>query len=404
MPPRCPGVMRSPRVVIAHDYLTQRGGAERTVLALAQAFPGARVLTSVYSPAATFPEFADIEVDTLWLQRVPAFRRDPRLAFPVLARAWSAHTVADADVVVCSSSGWAHGVSTTAPKVVYCHNPARWLYQPDDYFAHVPRAARLVRHTMARRLLAWDRRAAASAAAYLVNSNAVAGRVLLHYGRAGRVVPPPVTLDRGGVREPVAGLEPGFLLCVARGRGYKNVHLVCEAVAGMPERRLVVLGDVPSRYRSCPRIRGVGRVSDAQLRWLYAACTAVVSAAREDFGLTPLEGNLFGKPAALLRAGGFLDTLVDGVTGCFIESESVDAVRDALRRIPDVDPRVLTTYAEGFGPDVFAARVRAAVDEVLGSAATAEVPGQRVSGPPAASRSRRARPPSAAPDAPASRR
>ena len=51
-----------PRVAIVHDYLTQRGGAERVVLALAAAFPGAPIHTSFYAPAETFPEFAALDV------------------------------------------------------------------------------------------------------------------------------------------------------------------------------------------------------------------------------------------------------------------------------------------------------------------------------------------------------
>ncbi len=358
--------MITPRVVIAHDYLTQRGGAERTVLGLLRAFPGARVVTSVYAPESTFPEFADVDVETLWLQRIRAFRSDPRLALPWLAKAWQDHVIDDADVVVASSSGWAHGVSTTAPKVVYCHNPARWLYQPEDYLAKAPMAARLVRRMLADRLIAWDCERADEAAVYLVNSSAVAGRVLLRYGRDSEIIPPPVTIDPHGEQEPVAGLEPGFLLTVSRARGYKNVRLVCEAVEGLPDQRLAVIGSLPTRHAAwSDRLRGVGHVTDAQLRWLYANCSAVVSASREDFGLTPIEGNLFGKPAVLLRAGGFLDTLVEGVTGCFIEAETVDAVRAALGRIPAVSASVLTTYATGFGTDVFGARIRAVVDEVL---------------------------------------
>src|SRR3954469_18342389 len=109
-----------PRVVIAHDYLSQRGGAERTVLGLLESFPGARVVTSVFEPSQTYPEFGAVDVETLWPNRIATFRRDPRLALPWLASAWQAHRIDDADVVVCSSSGWAHGVSTSAPKVVYC--------------------------------------------------------------------------------------------------------------------------------------------------------------------------------------------------------------------------------------------------------------------------------------------
>ena len=71
---------------------------------------------------------------TLPLDRVALLRDHHRLALPVLAPAFSRLTV-DAEVTICSSSGWAHGAHVTGAKVVYCHNPARWLYQPDHYLA-----------------------------------------------------------------------------------------------------------------------------------------------------------------------------------------------------------------------------------------------------------------------------
>lgn len=77
----------APRVAIAHDYLTQRGGAERVVLALARAFPGARIYTTLYDPDATYPEFADLEVVVSPLNRSARLRRDHRLALPLLAPA-----------------------------------------------------------------------------------------------------------------------------------------------------------------------------------------------------------------------------------------------------------------------------------------------------------------------------
>ena len=58
------------RVALVHDYLTQRGGAERVVLALAAAFPAAPLHTSLYDPDGTFPEFAGLDVRTLPLDRV----------------------------------------------------------------------------------------------------------------------------------------------------------------------------------------------------------------------------------------------------------------------------------------------------------------------------------------------
>ena len=95
-------------MALVHDYLTQRGGAERVVLSLAEAFPGAPVYTSLTTRPGTFPEFADLDVRTLPLDRVALLRRHHRLALPLLAPAFSSLRV-DAEVTVCSSSGWAHG-------------------------------------------------------------------------------------------------------------------------------------------------------------------------------------------------------------------------------------------------------------------------------------------------------
>ena len=352
------------RVVVVHDYATQRGGAERVALDLLGAFPGAPLVTSAYNPATTFPGFEGHRIRTMWVDRVPTFRRDPRLALPVLAPTFSRYRVDDADVVVCSTSGWAHGVRTSAPKIVYCHNPAHWLYEPTEYLRGQSPAAALALRALGPSLRRWDRAAALSADRYVANSSKVAAQVRELYGIEAEVIAPPLSLDVGGPLEPVPGLEPGFLLNVSRQRGYKNVELVCRAVEALAGERLVTVSPLPPGEWS-PRITSVGSVSDAQLRWLYANARALVSAALEDFGLTPIEANAFGTPAILLRSGGFLETLVEGVTGHFIEGRDVASVVAALQRPLEVDPDKIREHAASYSQETFAARMNAVVDEVL---------------------------------------
>ena len=348
------------RVVVAHDYCTQRGGAERVALTLLDAFPGAPLVTAAYNPSSTFPGFAGREIRTSWLQRVGPVRRDPRLALPLLPAAWETLRIEDADVVVCSSTGWAHGVPTEAPKLVYCHNPARWLYQADEYLPGQPTIAAAALRLRGSALRRWDQRAARSASRYLANSSVVAARIRSVYGIEADVLPPPVSIDPDAPQEPVAGLEPGFLLTVARGRSYKNVSVVCKAVEKLPGERLVAVGDLPPSDCST-RISAVGTVSDAQLRWLYANARALVSVSYEDFGLTPLEANALGTPAVLLRAGGFLDTLVEGVNGWFVERPDVAALVEALQRPLDLDPAGIRAHAAAYSRESFIQRIREAV-------------------------------------------
>jgi glycosyltransferase involved in cell wall biosynthesis len=348
------------RVAVVHDYLTQRGGAERVVLAMLRAFPGARLLTSVYNPDTTFAEFRDVQVETTPLNRVAAFRRDPRLALPLLPRAFSSLRVDDVDLVLASSSGWAHGVTTRAPKLVYCYNPARWLYQQEDYVARQPAAVRTAFRLLRQRLTQWDRRSAATASRYLTSSSVVKDRIYRSYKIDAGIVPPPVTLDAAAPQSPVEGVEPGYFLVVGRARGYKNVSVVCEAFANLPHQRLVVVGGLPEG-RWPANLEGRTGVTDAELRWLYAHCTALVAASHEDFGLTPLEANSFGRPALVLRAGGFLDTLDPEVSGLYIEALDAGSVGRAVQEClgRSFDPAAIVSHADRYSEQRFAEALRA---------------------------------------------
>ena len=356
------------QIALAHDYLTQRGGAERVVLSLTRAFPEAPVHTSLYEPATTFPEFGTVDVRPGPLNRLASLRREHRLALPLRAPAFSAMRI-DADVVLCSSSGWAHGARVTGRKIVYCHTPARWLYQADRYLRGRGAGARLVARALRAPLVRWDKAAAASADLYLANSTAVAERIERIYGIEAAVVPPPPALTPDGDTEPLADVEPGFALCVSRLLPYKNVDAVVRAFASLPGERLVVAGAGPDtnalRALAGPDVTFVGRVTDEQLRWLYASCDLLVAASHEDFGLTPLEAATFGKPAVVLRWGGFLDTVSEGLTGLFFDTPEpasvASAVRDARAHRWAAD--AIRAHAATFAEERFIARIRAVVTD-----------------------------------------
>jgi glycosyltransferase involved in cell wall biosynthesis len=361
------GGLRS-RVALVHDYLTQRGGAERVVLSLTRAFPDAPLFTSLYEPDKTFPEFAGVDVRPGLLNHVGPLRRDHRRALPFLAPAFSRLRV-DADVAVVSSSGWAHGARVTGRKIVYCHTPARWLYQPDRYLRGRAAGARAAGRTLRAPLVRWDKAAAATADRYLANSSVVAERIAELYGVVAEVLPPPPAVTPEGPSAPVEGVEPGFALCVSRLLPYKNVDAVVQAFAQLDGERLVVAGAGPDeaalRAAAPPNVTVVGRVTDEQLRSLYRESDLLVAASHEDFGLTPLEAASFGKPSVVLRWGGFLDTVREGETGVFFETPTAEAIADALSvaRSRAWDAAAIRAHSDTFAEARFIDRIRAIVDE-----------------------------------------
>jgi glycosyltransferase involved in cell wall biosynthesis len=357
------------KVAIIHDYLTQRGGAERVVLSMLRAFPQAPLYTSLYEPNRTFPAFRDADVRVTGLDRIAVLRKRHRLALPFLAATFSRLEVS-ATVALCSSSGWAHATRVHGKKVVYCHTPARWLYQGGTYLSAGQYAAKAGLAVLRPYLVRWDRRAAATSDRYVANSTVVRERIREAYGIDAEVVPPPPAVDARGAKQPIDGIEPGFFLCVSRLLSYKNVDAVVRAFSATGEERLVVVGGGPeeARLRSLagPRVRLVGSVTDGQLSWLYAACAGVVAASYEDYGLTPLEGATFGKPAAVLRWGGFQDTVEENETGVFFDRPEPEAISAAIRelRARRWDSYHISAHAQQFSEEVFIDRLREIVDEV----------------------------------------
>jgi len=360
------------RVALLHDYLTQRGGAERVFLSMCRAFPEAAIYTSLYEPGLTFSEFADFEIHTTPINRVQMFRRHHRLALPFLAAAFSRLEI-HADVTLCSSSGWAHGVTAHGAKVVYCHNPARWLYQTAQYTGRSTAASLAAARLVSGPLRRWDYRAGHSADTYLVNSRVVRRRVRAIYGFDAEVVEPPITMDPHGAQSPVEGVQEGFFLCVSRLLRYKNIEAIIEAFASLPDERLVVVGTGPMETHlksMLPwNVELIGSVNESELRWLYAHCRALVAASYEDFGLTPVEAMAFGKPSVVLRYGGFLETVVEHETGVFFDTPTAPAIERAIGELKKsfFAPELLTKRAEEYSQARFGERLHSAV-----ASATAE--------------------------------
>lgn len=363
------------RVAIAHDYLTQRGGAERVVLALSRAFPEAPIYTTLYNPEGTYPEFQEREVVTSRLNRFATLREDHRWALPFLAQA-SSQLHVPADVTIASSSGWAHGFRAAGKLLVYCHNPARWLYQTDEYLgdAGLLSAQRLAVTALGPALRRWDRSAAARADRYLANSSVVRARIQDNYGIDAPLLMPPPGLASSGDTAAPADLKDwgreGFWVVVSRLLPYKNVDVAIDAFTGTKER-LVVVGAGPEKERlqamAPSNVRIVSDVSDDELRWIYEKARGLVAPSREDFGLTPLEANSRGLPVVALHAGGYLDTVVDGETGLFFTKKEGAAglrrrVAEAGARTWDVE--ALQAHAESFGEHNFIAQIRDEVERL----------------------------------------
>jgi glycosyltransferase involved in cell wall biosynthesis len=166
----------------------------------------------------------------------------------------------------------------------------------------------------------------------------------------------------------VSEIVDDYFLMVGRLIPYKRADIVVEAFnkLGLP---LKVVGDgsemetLKSRAKS--NVEFLGRVPDRALGELYSRCRAFIFPQKEDLGITPLEAMAAGRPVIAYRAGGALETVVEGETGIFFERQDAQSLVEIISAYEQngFKPERLREYAEQFDEGVFKRKI----DELVNS-------------------------------------
>ncbi len=351
-------------VGLVHDYLLVMRGAERTFAAIAECFPDAPVYTLLYDPEGTSGAFDGREVRTSYLQRLGANQRSFRRLLPLLPGAVARLPVQEHDLVISSSSAFAHAVRprSGALHICYCHTPFRYAwFERQRAEQELPRPLRPLLRLALDRVRKADLTASRRVSHYIANSETTRRRIERFWGRDATVIHPPVDVDRFAPGEP-----EDYLLVVTELVPHKRVDVALEAArrAGRP---LKVVGTGPELERLRARHDGqaefLGRVGDHELAKLYSHALALVVANVEEFGIAAVEAQAAGRPVVAPAAGGTLETVVPGTTGVLVPPEDPDALAEALRATDfrGFSPEAIREHAQRFSREAFQARLRAEV-------------------------------------------
>jgi glycosyltransferase involved in cell wall biosynthesis len=321
------------RTALVHDWLNQDGGAEAVLQVLHDLFPQAPVYTTISDPVRV-PAVAGWDVRLSWMDRLPMVHRAHQTYLPLYPIAWDGTMLQGYDLVVSNKSGFCHGVRTDGARhVCYCLTPTRYVWDAAAYLEHeaVPVGGRLALGVMLPWLRRWDRRAAQRVDRFVAISRTVRDRIARVYQRDSEVIFPPVAIPAAPATSP-----PGdFHVVLARLVPYKRIDLAVEAFNQL-QRRLVVIGDGRDRTRlerlAGPTVEFAGRLPRTQVQELLARSRGLVWPGVEDFGLAPVEAMALGRPVIARRAGGVLDTVVDGATGVFFDRPTPQSLAQAVKQ------------------------------------------------------------------------
>jgi glycosyltransferase involved in cell wall biosynthesis len=274
--------------------------------------------------------------------------------------------------------------------VCYCHSPVRFAWDLQHQYLREagigfgPKG--LLTRAVLHYLRNWDARSSLGVDQFIANSEFVARRIQKVYRREAAVVHPPVnttefssrrisdrSLDTDQLNTPSpndSGKED-FYLVAGRMVPYKRTDLIVSAFAGMPDRKLVVIGEGPDFEKvkkiATPNVTLLGFQDQQTLIDHMQRARALVFAAEEDFGIIPVEALASGTPVIAYGKGGVTESVVDGLHGVhYLQQTEADLV-EAIERFEErscegnFDPDLLKRRSLDFSNERFADEIQAKV-------------------------------------------
>lgn len=329
------------KIALVHDWFITFAGSERVIEQLLQVFPQADLFALLdFMPSSDRNFLQGKPVHTSFLQTFPFLNpKNYRNFLPFMPLAVEQLDLSAYDVVITNCHAVSKGVITSPDQlhIGYIHSPMRYAWDmQNDYLA--VSGIKSIKSLLARSILhyirIWDSTAANRPDVLLGNSGFICRRIEKFYRRKAQVLYPPVNTEAFGLRAE----KEDFYLAASRLVPYKRMDLIVDAFAGLPDKQLVVIGDGPEAYKlqslNLPNVKWLGFQPNEVLRDYMQRARAFVFAAREDFGIIPLEAQACGTPVIAFGQGGVRETVIgleqENPTGVFFHEQTVEALRHAI--------------------------------------------------------------------------
>ncbi len=361
------------KIALVHDYIKEYGGAERVLRVLADIYPDAPIYTAFRVKGSSgdkmFPNKKIIESKYAWLIKRWNLYSPLRFLVPWI---WKSLDLSGFDLVITScSSYFARGfkVSPKTVVVAYCHTPPRFLYGLETSINLMKyRVVRMYATVVNHYLRIFDLWSSEMVDKWMVNSKNVQQRVWKYYRKKSVVVYPPVEVEKIIEASKKVNKENYFLI-VSRLVGAKGIVEAARAAQHLGFSLKIVgeavgFSQVENELKTIKGVELLGSVSDAEKWNLYAEAKGFIALAKEeDFGMTVVEAMASGTPVIAFKGGGFLETVVDGETGIFVESTEVEILEKAMKRFNNIKWRkeVLVNRAKLFSKEKFVRNVKAEI-------------------------------------------
>lgn len=343
---------------VIHDWLVGVAGGERVLESILELFPSPIYTLIQHKQKLKGTPFESYEIYSSFIQKLPFAKRAFRHYLPLFPLAIQQFDLREYSLIISSSHAVAKGIRKLPHQlhICYCHTPMRYAWDlREEYLSSISWSKRLLARPTLDYLQKWDLKSENRVDHFIANSHYVANRIKRIYGRHATVIYPPVSTHLFNLD---CKREDYYLTC-SRLVPYKRVDLIVKAFSALPDRRLIVVGDGPEmkkiRDMAKANVELLGQLPDHEMRMLMQRAKGFIFAAEEDFGIAPVEAQAAGIPVIAYGRGGSLETVLNGETGIFFDSQTPEVLCKTIWEFEQMqfDPAIIKAHAEKFSKTRF---------------------------------------------------
>ncbi len=393
------------KIAILHEMLIKLGWAEKVVEKIASIFPEAPIFTLIYDEEKVWKVFPKDKVTVAsTTQKIYNLTKNQRFCLLFMSRAIESFDFSDYDIVICSSSGFAHWAITKPETkfIVYYHSPTRYLWDWTNEYKKDIGFDKWIKWYILNKLFLslriWDVIASSRVDINLANSKNSASRVQKYYRKTCEILYPPIETKRfqkeidktichcewnEAIQKTWNNLINGLLrtsqwqtnyyIIISALTEFKKIEIAIEWFNKMPDKNLVIIWDW--NYRETLKNKVTwnniiftwARYSD-ELVELVQWSLGLVFPWEEDFWIVPIEAMAAGKPIFAYAWGWLLETVIDNKTWSFFSDKTwydfVPKFKEFDQKVHSwfFDKKFITKHALKFDESLFEKRIKEIVN------------------------------------------
>ncbi len=337
------------KIAILHEMLIKFWGAEKVVQSFLKTFPEAHLYTLIYDEKKVWNFFPKQKINkkcfNLKTQKIYNIFKKQRLCLPYMALSVEQLDFSDYDIVLCSSSWFAHWAITKPETkfIVYYHSPARYMWDWTFEFKKDLKLPFFIKplfiynlNKLLLKLRQWDFIASKRNDITIANSKNTASRIKKYYKKDSILLYPPVETNRFSQKINLEKInfkslvkkynfkKNDYYIIISALTEFKKIDIAIKAFNSLTKQKLIIIWDWNYKKElekiSQENIKFIWKQYWDNLVWLVQNSLGLIFPWEEDFWIVPIEVMAAWKPVFALAKWGLLETIIAWKTWDFFNN------------------------------------------------------------------------------------